>query len=510
MLNRIFIKDFLSIKNITLDIDSNFVVFSGPSGAGKSIFMNALLSCFSLSSSEASLVDIEIEANLDFDKFGIEKEEIYNFQRVKNKSARYFINNQSVSKKAIQEMSSKFINYLSVNDDKEFSSDSLLNILDTLVATKDKDFYKTLQKLSDTFKRYTKFKSELNELKNSEANQNELQEFLKFEINKISTLNPKVNELEELLILKQNISKKDKILEAVENANSIFDYEDKVYKALSILDINLPNFDDAMTEVRDVFENATSSFEDLNDDDIENILDRVEKLNELKHKHGSIELALEYKKTKENELEKLENISWEKDVLVKKLQQEENNLETISRDISGKRALQVSTLEQLINNYLEKMYLKDITLNLNKINYSEIGVDEVEIKLNNTNIKKLSTGELNRVKLAFLAAKNSVLMRKSDSILFLDEVDSNLSGKESMSVAKVLKELSQNYQIFAISHQPQLSSLATAHYLVDKNENLTSIKKLQNEERIDEVARMVSGEDITKEAKELAKTLING
>jgi len=92
--------------------------------------------------------------------------------------------------------------------------------------------------------------------------------------------------------------------------------------------------------------------------------------------------------------------------------------------------------------------------------------------------------------------------------LILDEIDANLSGKESMSVAKVLKILSQKYQIFAISHQPQLSSQADSHFLVTKEEGVSMVKLLNKDERIVELARMVSGEEVSGEATQFAKKLL--
>jgi len=96
----------------------------------------------------------------------------------------------------------------------------------------------------------------------------------------------------------------------------------------------------------------------------------------------------------------------------------------------------------------------------------------------------------------------------NNGILFLDEIDANLSGKESSAIAKVLSTLSKSYQIFAISHQPQLTASATGHFLVDKHNGVSTVKKLTQEERTAEIARMISGENITQEAKDFASNLL--
>ena len=91
--------------------------------------------------------------------------------------------------------------------------------------------------------------------------------------------------------------------------------------------------------------------------------------------------------------------------------------------------------------------------------------------------------------------------------MILDEIDSNLSGKEAMSIANVLVKISKFYQIFAISHQPQLSSKAASHFLVSKTNGKSSVRLLSENEKITELARMISGETITAEALEVAKKL---
>lgn len=90
----------------------------------------------------------------------------------------------------------------------------------------------------------------------------------------------------------------------------------------------------------------------------------------------------------------------------------------------------------------------------------------------------------------------------------MDEVDVNLSGKESESIAKVVSKLSQNYQVFAISHQPQLTACADMHFLVEKENGKSSVKLLNLDERHLEISRMISGEEVSEEANIFAKRLL--
>ena len=138
----------------------------------------------------------------------------------------------------------------------------------------------------------------------------------------------------------------------------------------------------------------------------------------------------------------------------------------------------------------------------------ELGFDALHVELGQVDLKKVSSGEYNRIRLAFIPTHNEFL-QSAGGILILDEIDANLSGKESMSVANVLKVLSKKYQIFAISHQPQLSSKADLHFLVTKDTLQESrVHLLGEKERILELARMVSGENVSDEAMQFAKSLL--
>ena len=137
-----------------------------------------------------------------------------------------------------------------------------------------------------------------------------------------------------------------------------------------------------------------------------------------------------------------------------------------------------------------------------------LGMDEISFEISNTLLKNLSSGEFNRLRLAFIGA-NIDITGFANGVLILDEIDANLSGKEAMSIANVLLKISKFYQIFAISHLPQLSSKADSHFLVSKTNGVSNVKKLNENEKITELARMISGEKITKEALEFAKRLRN-
>ncbi len=508
MIERFFLKDYLSFDEVELEFDKGLILFSGISGVGKSILLNALLGVFGYKDINAKLAEVSLDNKLELEEVGLENEEINVFKFTKSKSARYFINGSQVSKKIIKQISSEFIDYLSLKESKEFENSRLLSVIDTLVSKDDKMYQNYLNEYKEIFLKYQNSKNKLNEIIKKEQKIEELKEFATYEIKKIEEIAPKSGEYEELMEIKKSLSKKEKVLNSLQNAEAIFEYEHFVSEALDLLDIDSAFFDESLNELRAYFENAKERFEELNDIDIESLLDRIEKLSHLMQRYGSIEESLVYLQKKKEELEEYDNISFEKDKLIKKseklLQECKNRCKTITK----KRKNAIIKLNNIINEYLKSLYLPNISLSLLDDDMNELGEDIVDINLWGITLNKISSGEFNRVRLSFLSAFNDITNTKGNGILILDEVDANLSGKESMSIAKVLKKLSKNYQIFAISHQPQLTSQADMHFLVYKEAGKSKVKELkEKDDKINELARMISGENIHQKAKEFAKSL---
>jgi DNA repair protein RecN (Recombination protein N) len=128
--------------------------------------------------------------------------------------------------------------------------------------------------------------------------------------------------------------------------------------------------------------------------------------------------------------------------------------------------------------------------------------------MNKTPIDSVSSGEFNRIRLAIFATRVELAQDDTVSVLIFDEIDANISGDESMQVAKLIKFLSSKYQIFAISHQPHLSSLADRHFLVSKEGNSSIVIELDIDSRVNEIARIISGADCSIEAIGYAKKML--
>jgi len=508
MIERFYLKNYLTFQEAVLEFDKGLVVFSGPSGSGKSILMNAILSSFGFSSGEASLAESSVTWQID-PNYGIENDEINVFKQIKKEKSRYFINNQVVSKKNISLIASSHLKHLSLKDYSDFENDNLLEILDNKATLLSPKISKIKQELQKTYTLFKSKKHELQTILNEQKKVVDLKEFTAFEINKIESINPKKGEYEELMQIKKELSKKEKVLEGIEQASGIFEYEYHVTQTLELLGEESGFFDELINELRTKFDTASERFGMLDEIDVEDVLNRLEMLSELKRQHGSIEEALKYLQKKKKELLKYENIEFEIQSLQEEVEKLQKKLQDLANKLSNLRQKELKNFQKELNSYTKQLYLDDISLMMEQTNdISSNGYDKLHITLKNTALEKMSTGEFNRLRLAVLAIKAEFLTENS-GVLLLDEIDANLSGEESMSVAKVLKKLANKFQIFVISHQPQLTSMGEQHFYVYKDKNNTShVKELQKQERIDEIARIISGDNISNEALEFAKKLV--
>jgi DNA repair protein RecN (Recombination protein N) len=508
LIERLYLKNHLSFKEVDLEFHKNLIIFTGPSGAGKSILMESLLTLFGLKDCDAKTIEATLPLSLGLEKVGLEEDEPNIFRFVKEKAARYFINNQQISKKNIKNISSSFINYLTLREFKEFENENLLTLLDVIATKEDLQHKSTLENFQKEYQALQKTEKELREIEEKEKQITELKEFALYEIQKIESINPSEDEYETLLHQKKELSKKEKIESALQEAMEIFQYESKVTDVLALLEEESAQFDDAMNELKVTLESAHERLSALDDLDIEALLDRLEKLSSLKTKYGTIEESLRYLEEKKEELKRYENIAFEKSSLEETIKRLQKEVDTLAKELTKNRKKALTILSSRVTHYLKLLHLEAVTFTITQAHLHSLGWDNISLTLEETPLQKVSSGELNRIRLATLAA-SSEFIQNQQGILILDEIDANLSGKESMSIAVVLESLAKTYQIFAISHQPQLSSRAHMHFLVYKEKGESHVKLLEKEERIQELSRMISGEEITQEARQFATSLLS-
>jgi len=507
VIKRLFLKDYISFDRVELEFERGLVVFSGASGSGKSLLINAILYAFGYCTADAKLVELNIDRPKGLRSELYEFEEELTLKVIKRDKVRYYLDGQSISKRVLNELFSPYVKYLSVRDKLIFSNRELLELLDNFIISYESNYKKLLREYKSRYKNYKSKLKELEKLRADEVRLNELIEFTKFEIEKIEAIEPKVGEDIELLKIKQRLSRLDKIESLLQEANGIFEYEGLISEIYRLLDKDESFFLEAMERLRGDFEDVQLLFEELSEIDIEYVLNRLEKLSYLKSRYGGIAEALEYAKTKREELLKYQNLEQNRLIVESFVSMERAELNTLARRISKIRRDFSLKLEKELLGYLFKLKLPAVKFIFDTISIDEFGLDRLNLDLDGSTIETLSGGEFNRIRLALMVASLSEF--KSGGILILDEIDANVSGDESIAIADMISKLSSVFQIFAISHQAHLASKAHQHILITKENSVSCARVLDDKERVVEVARIIGGERPNKEAVGFAKRLLH-
>jgi len=507
LIERLYFRDLVTFKEVELEFDQGLVVLSGPSGAGKSVLMSSILSSFGYSTKgAASLCEVNLLKPVSLKNEVFELENDLTIKTLKKEKLRYFINGQNISKKVLNEMFEPYVKYLSVHDRGGFESETLLAMIDNALTAKNKMYKKSLKEYK---KRYTTYKikaEQLRKIQEDEAKLAELIEYTNYEIEKITSIDPKVGEEEELLKVKQQLSRIDKIKDALNSANEIFASESSVEEVYKLLDKDVSLFSEMMNQLRSDFEDTETLADELEEVNVEEILDRLGDLNTLKNRYGSIKEALAYKEAKIEELTGYKNTEEDKSMLESFLHIEFTELNIIASRLSQSRKKESKVLEEILKDHLEILKLPALIFNFDLTSLNPRGIDSVDVMLGSSRTDTLSGGEFNRVRLALMAT--TIPKKESrQGILILDEIDANVSGDESIAIAEMIAKLSKVYQIFAISHQPHLSAKAEQHIVVTKVGNSSKVEVLNNEGRVQEIARIIAGENPTLQALEFAKKL---
>jgi len=505
MIERFYLKEFLTFKEAEMEFHPGLVVFTGPSGSGKSILMRSILSSVGLDNVDAQICESNVCWQIAEEEYGIANEPSNVFRQVKKEKTRYFINSQSTSRSSMEAISGEYLRHLSLKDYSDFEPSALLRRIDERIAARDPAYRGIVETYAARYAEHKKLSDELRVIEEQEKRLSELKEFAAYEISKIDAIAPRIGEDEELSLIKKQLSKKEKIEKAIAQAEAIFAHEGHVSAALALLEADSAFFDDAMNELRHVFETSMERMVELEEVDVEQVLDRIEQIAEIRRRYGSVEEALSYRDQKARELESYETIEHSKEELVRAVASLKSQMDETAALLSNARHAELPSMRESLNGYLSMLYLREATLELEAAEPHPLGRDKALLGLSGTKLDKLSSGEFNRLRLALLALGVETMQEKG-GVLMLDEIDANLSGEESMSVAKVLRHLSKKYQIFVISHQPQLTSMGEQHFLVYKDGD-SRVRELSAEERIEEIARIISGESISEEATRFAREL---
>lgn len=525
MIANLHIKNIGIIEDLNIDLNKGLNVLTGETGAGKTLIIDSLQI---ISGGRFSKEMIRRGENNSFVELCMylpnsEKAEDGNIivSREINTNGKNMckINGRMVTVNELKEFMSEFIDIHGQNDNQHLlDNKKQLGYLDGYAGDEIKELK---QKYYETYIQYGKIKKELKDNFGDDKEKQRKIDLLQYQIKEIEEADLKIGEEATLEEQRKIIVNSEKIVENLQNANSLIEDGgiDNISMAIRALE-KIENIDEKYGTVATNLKNLyyelqeisrdISSYKDdtdFNEEERENIEERLEQIRFLKRKYGNtIEEILEYKKEIKEELNKIENLEEYINELKAQKEKIENELEKLAKKINEIRCISAKKLSEQINKELVDLEMKNAKINI-KVNYKDeeyftTGKDEVKFYIA-TNVgeeekelaKIASGGEISRI---MLAIEKVIAEYDNTPVLVFDEIDTGISGKAANSVAQKLKAISKTHQVLCISHLPNIVAKADSNYFISKNifENRTKtqIKLLKEEEVIKEIARISSGE----------------
>jgi DNA repair protein RecN (Recombination protein N) len=549
MIKHLSIKNLLLIDEVDIELNNGLCVLTGETGAGKSMILDSL-SLISgerikasfkpekgKTSSVSAIIDISNFKFLkhELQELGIDCDDEILIKRIITDSgkSKSFINDNLISLNILKKISSNLVEIHS-----QFSEQGLLDSnthIDTLDEFGDYLDSKIMigqfwQSLLESKKKFESKKEELSIVKNE-------REQIEYDLKEIENLSPLENEFNELVKKRVVLKNSAKISECLQSVIDNFYSEtpngidrlllkniSELDKIKNLLDENsLKKIEELNSIYIDIQElaNYFSSLmnEEFDVSSLDKIEERIESYRRISRKHKIEESnLLEFKnkliKVADStlELEKITN-EYEK-VYLENVQKFENG----AKKLSEMRKNSAIKLDEFINQEFPSLKLENAKFKsfFEDTNPSQNGIDKVTFKIKtNPNsemgaIKNISSGgELCRIALAIKV----IAQKKNKTTMVFDEVDSGIGGAVSSAVGERLKKLGESKQVIVVTHSPQVAAFGNDHFIVEKNtesdKSIIKLKKLNNEEKLKEIARMLSGKEITLEAVNAARKLIN-
>ena len=537
MIKKLFIKDFAIIKELEIPLKNGLTVITGETGAGKSILLKAL--GFALgaksdktyvrSGQEQSVVEVEVQTN---------KDSIYRRLLSKGGRSRSFVNDEPTIDINYKSLVKVIADFHGQNEQQYIlNSNTHIDFLDSYCKSEE-----LVKKIEFIFSNLSKTIDLLNKAKIQQETASNQKELLKFQLNEINSISPRENEDVRLGVEFKRLNHIDELISTVQNMNqSLTEHDHSIYRQLnstlndlerlSNYDKNLGTFIDSLKQASISIQDASVSLfqyaENIDNDPEQSkiIEDRLQEIESLKRKYGgSIESIFIFKSQAEVELESLSGLDQkiidleeERYLLVTQYQKiadqlhesRINNAIKLSKEIELEMSelnMAGSTFEILINTKPDSVSL--INFNQERIAFGSKGYDNIEFflsanpgELPKPLVKVASGGEVSRIMLAIKS-----VLKKSDPVetLIFDEIDSGISGQAAEKVALSLEALAKNKQVLCITHLPQIASRAHHHMYISKkiNNNQTDVvlNYLKEEEKLEAIAGLFSGENISVES----------
>ncbi|MGN7941756.1 DNA repair protein RecN [Virgibacillus sp. 6R] len=558
MLAELSIKNFAIIESLSISFEKGLTVLTGETGAGKSIIIDAIyLLAGGRGSAEfirygekrAELEGLFLIDELDHpvymkcEELGIDVNDgMIILRRDLTTSGKSIcrINGKLVTIAILREVGQYLVDIHGQHDNQELMNDeNHLKLLDQYGGQK---ITKALEGYLEIYKQYDALRKKITQLSENEQEMAHRLDLLQFQLDEITNANLQPKEDELLQEEKIQISNFEKIFESLNNSYNSLHGEhrglDWVGHAMSNLE-EIASINSNLKELSEVISNAYYQLEDLSyqvrneleslefdPERLNYVESRLNEINHLKRKYGqSVEEILIYSAKIEEELDTIKNrdnhlnkLQKELDSVLKDLVLEANNLTIIRKKLAN-------VLTEEIHKELKELYMDKTTFEVKFITkplsdteqkFTSTGIDNVEFYLS-TNPgeplkplnKTASGGELSRI---MLAMKSIFSQHQGITSIIFDEVDTGVSGRVAQAIAEKIYRVSNGSQVLCITHLPQVAAMADTHLYIAKEikdgRTKTSVKPLEETEKIKEIGRMIAGAQVTELSKEHAKELL--
>ena len=552
MLQTLSIKQFAIIDELEIHFSDGLTVLSGETGSGKSIIIDAIGQLIGMRASsdyvrhgekkaviegifdiDESKDAISILENLSIDvdeDFLLVKREIFSSGKSICR-----INNQTVTLQDLRKVMQELLDIHGQHETQSLLKQKYhLKLLDDYA---EDQYSNLLHQYQDVFSKYKDKRKELEELESADQALLQRLDLMKFQFEELTEASLKEDEVEQLETDIKRIQNSEKLSLALNSAHQVLTDENAIPDRLYELSNHLQSINDIVPKKYEKLKEDVDQFyyiledakheiydEMVNTEFDEQILNDLESrmnlLNNLKRKYGKdISELIAYQGKLEEEINKIENYEQSTSQLREEISQLYKEVFEVGKELSKERRRVARELRDHIVSEIQNLQMKDANLEISFKPLDEPnqeGIEFVEFLISPNKgepLKSLnkiaSGGELSRI---MLALKSIFVKSRGQTAILFDEVDSGVSGQAAQKMAEKMRDIAEYIQVICISHLPQVASMSDHHLLISKASNddrtTTQVKELLEDDRIDEVARMISGASVTELTRENAKEMI--
>jgi DNA repair protein RecN (Recombination protein N) len=548
MLKNLHVKNLALIEEAEVTFNEGLNILSGETGAGKSIIIDSINLALGekvpyemvRDEEKAALVELIFSVENDYQRHALEElmiepedDCVILSRKILNKRAVARINSETVTAKELKQVASVFIDIYGQQEHQTLlDKRKHLVLLDSFLGD---DIAVEKAKMKDLYDVYHVIEKELKESEIDEASRNREMDLLRYEISEIEAADIKDNEDNEVEERYRIMSGAAKVAKAVSVSRDAFFGEGmsvsecvgraiREFTPVSDFDDEAAEIYKQMNDAEDILNGLSHSLNsyldslEFSDEEFYEVESRLNVINNLKGKYGNtvddIKKALEDRQAK---LQKYEDFDVYREELLQKYEFAKKEMLDQCEVVSGIRKKGASALTFKVTQSLIDLNFLDVKFDMRfeEVSPSENGFDSPEFMISvnpGEPLKPLtqvaSGGELSRI---MLALKSVLAENDKVGTLIFDEIDTGISGRTAQMVSSKMNEISDSTQIIAITHLPQIASMADSHYLIEKsvdnNVTLSSIRLLDHEGSIEELARMLGGVMVTDAVLENAREM---